>query len=62
MLFSLETVALTKRQEEELKVTELKRLRFSLDRIRNKQRDSTAQTFWRRKGQIEMVWTCAEEE
>ncbi|KAK3515046.1 hypothetical protein QTP70_004038 [Hemibagrus guttatus] len=36
MLYGLETVSLRKRQESELEVAELKMLRFSLDRIRNK--------------------------
>ncbi|KAF3704702.1 hypothetical protein EXN66_Car020392 [Channa argus] len=47
MLFSLETVALKKRQEAELEVAELKMLRFSLgvtrmDRIRNEDIRGTA--------------------
>ena len=57
---------LTKRQEAELEVAELKMLRFSLgltrmDRIRNKHIRRTAQVR-RFGGQIEMVWRSAEEE
>ena len=49
MLYGLETVALTKRQEAEMEVAKLKMLRFSLgvtimDTIKN-----------------EVVWTCTEE-
>ena len=48
LLYGLETVALTKRQEAELEVAELKMLRFSLgvtrmDRIRNENIRGTAQ-------------------
>ena len=48
MLFGLETVALTKRQEAELEVAELTMLRFSLgvarmDRLRNENIGGTAQ-------------------
>ena len=48
MLYGLETVALTKRQEVEMEVAELKMLRFSLgvtrmDRIRNEYIRWTAQ-------------------
>ena len=48
MLYGLETVALTKRQEAEMEVTELKMLRFSLgvtrmDKIRNEYVKGTAQ-------------------
>ena len=49
MLFGLETVAPTQRQEAELEIAEVKMLRFSLgvtrlDRIRD-QMDSTGRTF-----------------
>ena len=48
MLYGLETVALTKRQEAEMEVAEMKMLRFSLggtrmDRIRNEYSRGTAQ-------------------
>ena len=48
MLYGLETVALTKRQEAEMEVAELKMLRFSLgvtrmDKIRNEYIGGTAQ-------------------
>ena len=54
MLYGLETVALTKRQEAEMEVAELKMLRFSLgvtrmDKNRNEYIRRTAQVgrFWR---------------
>ena len=48
MLYGLDTVALTKRQEAEMQVAELKMLRFSLgvtrmDTIRNEYTTGTAQ-------------------
>ena len=48
MLYGLDTVALTKRQEAEMEVAELKMLRFSLgvtrmDTIRNEYTTGTAQ-------------------
>ena len=43
MLYGLERVALTKRQEAEMEVTELKMLRFSLGKIRNGYIRGTAQ-------------------
>ena len=51
MLYGLETVALTKRQEAEMEVAELKMLRFSLgvtrmDKIRNEYIRGTAQHRW----------------
>ena len=69
MLYGLETVALTKTQEAEMEVAELKMLRFSLgvtrmDKIRNEYiRDSTGGTVWREntRGETEVVWTCTEE-
>ena len=73
MLYGLETVtvALTKRQEAEMKVAELKMLRFSLgvtrmDKIRNECIRGTAQTcgkVWREntRGKTEIVWTPSEE-
>ena len=70
MLYGLETVALTKRQEAEMEVAELKMLRFSLgvtrmDKIRTRvhQRDSKGGTVWREntRGTTEVVWTCTEE-
>ena len=69
MLYGLETVALTKRQEAEM--AELKMLQFSLgvtrmDKIRNeyiRSRESTGGTVWREntRGETEVVWTCTEE-
>ena len=64
VMFGLETVSLIKNQDSELKM-----LRFSLsdeDRQDNEwshQGDGTGQTFIRKslRGQIEMVWTSAEE-
>ncbi|KAK3523486.1 hypothetical protein QTP86_033978, partial [Hemibagrus guttatus] len=70
MLYGLETVSLRKRQESELEVAELKRLRFSLgvtrlDRIRNEYIRGTAHVGCLvdkvSGGQIKMVWTCSEE-
>ena len=70
MLYGLETVALTKRQEAEMEVAELKMLRFSLgvtrmDKIRNEyiRWDSTGGKVWREstRGKTEMVWTPSEE-
>ena len=71
MLYGLETVALTKRQEAEMEVAELKMLRFSLgvtrmDKIRNEYirgTDSTGGKVWREnsRGKTEMVWTPTEE-
>ena len=55
MLYGLETVALTKRQEAEMEVAELNMLRFSLrvtrmDKIKNEYIRGTAQMgqFWRK--------------
>ena len=71
ILYGLETVALTKRQEAEMEVAELKMLRFSLgvtrkDKIRNEYIRGTAQV--RRFGEKTrearlrcMVWTRMEE-
>ena len=70
MLYGLETVALTKRQEAEMEVAELKMLRFSLgvtimDKNRNEYIRGTAKVgrFWREntRGETEVVWTCTEE-
>ena len=70
MLYGLETVALTKRQEAEMEVVELKMLRFSLgvtrmDNIRNEYIRGTAQVgqFGEKstRGETEVVWTCTEE-
>ena len=66
MLYRLETVALTKRQEAEMEVAELKMLRFSLGvtrmyKIRNEYIRGTAQVgrFGENtRGEIEVVWTC----
>lgn len=65
---SLETVALTKRQEQE--VVDLKMLRFTLGvtrmaKIRNEMIRGTAQVKQRgdksQRGQTATVWTCPEE-
>ena len=69
MLYGLETVALTKRQEAEMEVAELKMLRFSLgvtrmDKIRNEYiRVGKGGKVWRENsgGKTEMVWTPTEE-
>ena len=71
MLYVLDTVARTKRQEVEMEVAELKMLRFSLgvtkmDKIRNDytvQRESTGGTVWREntRGETKVVWTCTAE-
>ena len=71
MLYGLETVALTKRQEAEMEVAELKMLRFSLgvtrmDMIRNRYIRGTAQVgkFGEKTREAiltEMVWTPTEE-
>ena len=69
MLYGLETVALTKRQEAEMEVAELKMLRFSLgvarmDKIRNRYIRGTAQVgrFGEKtRRETEVVWTCTEE-
>ena len=70
MLYGLETVALTKRQEAEMEVAELKMLRFSLwvtrmDTIRNEYIRGTSQVgrFVEKntRGKTEVVWTCTEE-
>ena len=56
--YGLETLALTKRQEAEMEVAELKMLRFAsgvtrMDKIRNE--------YIRGTPQAEVVWTCTEE-
>ena len=69
MLYGLETVALTKRQEAEMEVAELKMLRFSLgvarmDTIRNEYIRGTAQVgrFGEKtRRETEVVWTCTKE-
>ena len=70
VLYGLETVALTKRQEAEMEVAELKVLRFSLgvtrmDKIRNEYIRGTAQVgrFGEKTqgDKTEVVWSCTEE-
>ena len=63
MLYGLETVALTKRQEAEMEVAELKMLLFSLgvkimDKIWNEhiQRNSTGGKVWRENTRGKTVW------
>ena len=66
MMSGLETQAIGRRQEAELDVAELKMQRISLgvtrkDRIRNKVIRGSGSFGAKARGQIEMVWTCAEE-
>ena len=69
MVYGLETVALTKRQEAEMKVAEFKMLRFSLGVTRMGKtgneyiRDSTGGNVWRENtiDKTEVVWTSTEE-
>ena len=66
MLYGLETVALTKRQEAEMEVAELKMLRFSLgmtrmDKIRNEYIRGRAQVGRFGEKTREAVWTSTEE-
>ena len=63
MLYGLETVALTKRQEAEMEVAELKMLRFSLgvtrmDKIRNEYIRGTAQVgkFGEKTREARLIW------
>ena len=63
MLYGLETVALTKRQEAEMEVAELKMLRFSLgvtrmDKIRNEYIGGTAQVgrFGEKTREARLTW------
>lgn len=67
MLYGLDTVSLKKRQEAELKVAELKMLRFALgvtrmDRIRTEYIRGPAQVGWLtdKASEIVLVRTCAE--
>ena len=65
MLYGLETGALTKRQEAEIEVAELKMLRFSLgvsrmDKVSNEYIRGTAQV-GRFEEKTEVGWTCTEE-
>ena len=70
-LYGLETVALTKRQEAEMKMAELKMLRFSLGVTKLTisgmgmlyQRNSTGGTVLREttRGKTQVVWTGTEE-
>ena len=59
MLYGLETVAVTKRQEAEMEVAELKMLRSGMStseapgRTGEKERNT--------RGKTEVVWTCMEE-
>ena len=69
MVYGLETVALTKRQEAEMEVAELKMLRFSLgvtrmEKIRNEYIRGTAQVgrFGEKTRETRLVvWTCTGE-
>ena len=67
MLYGLETVALTKRQEVEMEVAELKMLRFSLGEwTRSGMSTSEGQHRWdglerNTRGKTDVVWTCREE-
>lgn len=67
MLYSLEIVALKKRQEPELDIAKMKILRFSLgvmrlDKIRNEHIRGTNSCwmFQEERGKTEMVWTYTE--
>ena len=74
MLYGMETVALTRRQEAELEVAELRMLRFAmgvtrLDKIKNTHvrgtaNDSECSADWKEsKGdQAEVVWACSAKE
>ena len=68
MSHGLGKVALTKRQEAEMEVAELKTLRFSFGvtrnyKIRNEYIRGTAQVgrYGETRDKNEMVWTCTEE-
>ena len=70
MVYGLETVAVTKKQVEEMEVAEMKMLRFAMgvtrkDKIRNEHIRSTVKVerlgMKMRGGQAEVVWTCHEE-
>ena len=59
MVYGLETLAVTKKQVEEMEVTEMKMLRFAMgvmrkDKIRTVRNEDEG-------GQAEVVWTCHEE-
>ena len=70
MLYGLETVALTKRQEAEMEVATVKMLRFSLGVTRSGMSTSEGLCIWnglekkhtRGKTEVVMVWTCTTEE
>ena len=70
MVYGLETVAVTKKQVEEMEVAEMKMLRFTMgvtrkDKIRNEHIKSTVKGRTVRNedkgGKAEVVWTCHEE-
>ena len=70
MVYGLETVAVTKKQVEEMEVAEMKMLRFAMrvtrkDRIRNEHIRSTVKVeplgMKMREGRLRVVWTCHEE-
>ena len=68
MVYGLEMVAVTKKQVEEMEVTEMKMLRFAMgamrkDKIRNEHIRSTVKVerLEDEGGQAKVVWTCHEE-
>ena len=69
MVYGLETVAVTKKQVEEMEVAEIKMLRFAMevtrnDKIRNEYiRGKVNRTIKNEieRGQGEEIWTCHEE-
>ena len=69
MVYGLETMAVTKKQIEDMEVAEMKMLRFAMgvtrkDKIRNEYIRETVKVPFRnedKRGQAEVVWTCHEE-
>ena len=69
VVYGLETVAVTKKQVEEMEVAEMKMLRFAMgvtriDKLRNEYIRSTVmveQLEMKMRGQDEVVWTCHKE-
>ena len=66
MVYGLETVAVTKKQVEEMEIAEMKMLRFTMgvtrkDKIRNEHIRSTVKVERLGVKMREVVWTCHEE-
>ena len=66
MVYRLGTVAVTKKQVEEMAVAKMKMLRFAMevtrkDKIRNEYIRGRTVRNEEERGQAEMVWTCHEE-